>query len=152
MSFGSRLNGADSQRAKNGRAAAQDWLQGLIRPFEEFGYNEEKGCAGCDGTKELVVSKHHNNRIILDVPFDLRLSVMVYAARRGSTSGATKPFGRNSHYGCLIVLIYTHFHPTFLSTFLYFADVIHQEDKLFVAKASSILLPTGRRLLLHIKW
>lgn len=58
-----------------------------------------------------------------------RLSVSNFVAGRGVHSTTVRSIGRSSFYDCLAALLESRFHPFFIPTFIYFAAIIHQEDK-----------------------
>ena len=58
-----------------------------------------------------------------------RLSVSIYAVRRGTNASYTWSAGRTAYYDCLVQLFLFWFHPSFVIVFLYFACIVHYQDK-----------------------
>ncbi len=56
-----------------------------------------------------------------------------------------KSFGRTAHYYCLVILIYLVYTPDFVIDFIYFATVIHQEDRVLRHKYVNVRTSMGRR-------
>ena len=125
------------------------WLANLVSPYRAFGYRDNdidgsSKCTGCYGKRPrlLPAPGEENGRLFYDVAIKERLSVSVYAVRRG-WDHSTKDLERDFHYICLVVLIWLEYHDGFIIIFLYFACLVHQQDRVHRWKMTAILTPQG---------
>ncbi len=105
----------------------------------------------CDGCNEpLVPSTGHGAGPMRGVKISERLSCSIYMPRRGlagsGTTASSHDFALAWYYYCLVILFETHFHPTFVLTFIYFAQIIHYQCRLGRVKIVTIATMEGRRL------
>lgn len=99
-------------------------------------------CWGCV-TRPRVRHASHSYRVDDRLS---RLSVSTTAIRRGIRLDCTTGLGRFEFYPCVALLYSLAYHPTFVYSFMYFADIIHQEEKVGVVKSTVFFTANGPTL------
>jgi hypothetical protein len=131
------------------------WIRGLLHPWAAlanapFGIGPRLTCIGCLGRHHQlldVIGLETSGLpgVMRSVRLRERLSVSVYAVRRGVNSDHTRGVGRTSFFDCLVVLFMLSFRPWYVIVFLYHATLVHAQDKARRGKPSMVFTSKGFR-------
>lgn len=130
------LNGSTRQRPRDQSTTTRHWIRGLLSPDAtvrglSFGTGTRLPCLACYGEQDkfldLDVSSDTNGLSgpMMSVRLRDRLSVSVYAIRRGINSHPTRALGRTSFYHPLVELCKVYYHRESCVIFIYFATLVH---------------------------
>jgi hypothetical protein len=112
-----------------------------------FGSGPRLGCIACGQRVELKLPVEAGESglggVMRAVKLDQRLSVWVFAVRRGAKLLYTQTAGQTAFYDCLVQLFLFWFHPSFVIVFLYFSTMVHLECKAARGKYATGLTPEG---------
>ena len=133
---------------------ARQWIRALLYPQAAkqgwpFGAGPRLPCLACTGNhaklQDLDASSHPSGLTgtLQSVRLRDRLSVSVFATRRGINADHTRSLGRTTFFDCLVVLINLVYQPQFVVCFLYHATLIHFEDKAARGKSTIFLTDHG---------
>jgi hypothetical protein len=133
------------------------WLQGLTLPEScirdlPLDQGHRLQCTACFRDHVDIGPAQRDSGLsgeIRSVNLRDRLSISVYAVRRGISFDYIRAAGRSASYDCLACLLYYYFHRSFIIVFLFYASVIHMRDKAARGKSTIVLGDTGYRLLPH---
>jgi hypothetical protein len=102
------------KEAKDTVTTTRTWIRGLLYPKaaisqQSFGTGPRLPCLGCGDQQSLqdldgLQGTSGLSGQIMSVRLRDRLSVSVYATRRGVNSDHTRALGRTSFYDCLVYL------------------------------------------------
>jgi hypothetical protein len=137
---------ADQQTPKSSYTARQ-WLRGLLFPEaavtgRPFGTGYALPVTNASEDPVEFLDRSHlqgTSGHMMSVRLRSRLSVGVYAVRRGGNSEHTRALGRTSFYDCLVALIYLYLRPECVVIFSYYATLMDLTDKAARAKDTPIL-------------
>ena len=114
-----------------------------------FGSGPRLACAACSGDHSKLQDLDGLQNTsglsgpMMSVRLRDRLSVSVYAVRRGINVDDTYAIGRTGFYDCLVVSIYLVYRPEFVMIFLYFATVVNLQGKAGRGKSTMVLTRSG---------
>lgn len=141
------------QQNSQGDTSVPRWLGALLSPEacltgRAVGTGAQLSCTDCNDPLLVFDDPTPRQRSGLSGPIRSisiadRLSVSVYAPRRGAAVDFVHSVGRSSVYDCLVWLLLRRFHKSFIITFLYFSSIVHFRDKALRGKFDTILTGTG---------
>jgi hypothetical protein len=135
----------------------RQWIRGLIYPdaaVQSFalGTGRRLPCLGCSGSHDKLqdLDRLQNTSGLsgpmMSVRLRDKLSVSVYATRRGANSEHTRALGRTGIYDCLVWLFNLYYRRDFCIIVIHFATLIHFQDKTGKKKSTMVLTNIGYKV------